>query len=173
MESTPATPDTTPPPAEPDTAAPVEPSTVTESTPTPTGNEVAKWKELARKNEARAKENAEAAKRLAEIEESQKSETQKLQERAEVAEKAHGDATEELMRLRIAIAKGRPEIAARLRGSTEEEIAADADELLALLDTAKAPGVKPGDVLVGTRTPAMPAEDPDAMAVRLKARGLF
>lgn len=168
MESTPAT---LAPPAEGETPPAAEPSTVEE--PARPVDEVAKWKELARKNEARAKENAEAAKRLAEMEDAQKSETQKLQERADVAEKAYGDASEELMRLRIAIAKGRPEIAARLRGSTEEEIAADADELLALLDTAKAPGVKPGDVLVGTRTPAAPAEDPDAMAARLKARGLF
>jgi hypothetical protein len=154
----------------PPAAAPAAPADDATKSP---ADEVSKWKELARKNEARAKENAEAAKRLAEIEESQKSETQRLEERAATAEKANADASQELMRLRIAIAKGRPEIAARLRGSTEEEIAADADELLALLDAAKAPGVKPGDVLVGTRTPATPAEDPDAMAARLKARGLF
>ncbi len=40
--------------------------------------DLAKWKELARKNEQRAKENASAAKRLAEIEEQSKTETERL-----------------------------------------------------------------------------------------------
>lgn len=44
--------------------------------------EVAKWKDLARKNEQRAKDNADAARRLGEIEEKSKTETEKLVEAA-------------------------------------------------------------------------------------------
>lgn len=44
--------------------------------------EVAKWKEMSRKNEAKARENAEAAKKLATIEEQSKTETERLVEAA-------------------------------------------------------------------------------------------
>lgn len=55
-------------------------------------SEADKWKALARQNEQRAKANADAAKRLAEMEESQKSEVEKLAERAAAAEKAREEA---------------------------------------------------------------------------------
>lgn len=48
--------------------------------------EVDKWKSLSKKNEARAKENATAAKRLREIEEAGKSEAQKAADRVAQAE---------------------------------------------------------------------------------------
>lgn len=48
--------------------------------------EVAKWKALSRKNEDQAKANADAAKRLADLEESGKSEAQKAADRVTKAE---------------------------------------------------------------------------------------
>ena len=49
-------------------------------------DEVEKWKSLSKKNEARAKENAEKAKRLDDIEASSKSELEKLTDRLTKAE---------------------------------------------------------------------------------------
>lgn len=48
--------------------------------------DVEKWKALARKHEQRAKDNADAARRLAELEDSQKSELERERSRAERAE---------------------------------------------------------------------------------------
>lgn len=93
--------------------------------------EVAKWKAMSRKHEAQAKANADAAKRLQEIEDADKSELQKLQEKAESEGRKAADATLELARLRVAMRKGLTETQAkRLIGKTEEELEADAAELL-------------------------------------------
>lgn len=79
------------------------------------------------------------AERLAELEDAQKSEQEKLAERMETEVQARTAAEQRaaaletsLMRHKVAAAKGlTPAQAERLRGSTEEEIAVDADELLA------------------------------------------
>jgi membrane protein involved in colicin uptake len=60
------------------------------------------WKQRSRENEKQAKANAEAARRLAEIEEANKSEAQKAADRLAAAEKEAADARSEAMRLRIA-----------------------------------------------------------------------
>jgi hypothetical protein len=66
-----------------------------------------------------------------EIADAEKSETDKLTERATAAEKAAGESTLEAARLRVALKKGLTETQAkRLIGATEEELEADADELL-------------------------------------------
>lgn len=131
-------------------------------------DEVAKWKALARKHEAQAKANAEAARRLDELENAQKSEQQRLTERAESAEKAAQEANSRLLRAEVAMEKGLPAtLAARLTGSTKEELEADAEQLLALV-AKPAPG-KASDALVGTRTPPAPAEDVEALAARIFA----
>jgi hypothetical protein len=97
------------------------------------------WKQKAREQEKRAKDNADAAKRLGEIEDAQKSETQKLTDRAEKAEKRADEAEGRLARLEVALDKGlTPSQAKRLVGNTREELEADADELLA--DIGKATG---------------------------------
>ena len=70
-----------------DPEAGTAPAEAAPETPDPAA-EVAKWKAMSRKNEERAKENEAAAKRLAEIEEANKTESEKLQARAEAAEKA-------------------------------------------------------------------------------------
>lgn len=95
--------------------------------------EIAKWKGLARRHETAAKKNADAAKRLQEIEESGKSELEKAQAAATAAEQRISETTRELTRLRVAMRKGLTEaMAKRLTGETEEELEADADELLTL-----------------------------------------
>jgi hypothetical protein len=72
-------------PAEP--TAPVDPQPADPAAqPKDLAAEVEKWKDLSRKNEARAKANADAAKRLAEIEDAAKSEADKLAERLTAAE---------------------------------------------------------------------------------------
>ncbi|MET9550540.1 hypothetical protein ABZY36_35345 [Streptomyces sp. NPDC006627] len=88
-----------------------------------------------RKARTAEKQLSELQKRLQEFEDRDKTEAQKLTERAAAAEKSAADAQTELMRYRVAADKKLPaELAARLRGGTPEEMAADADELLALLD---------------------------------------
>lgn len=92
------------------------------------------WKAEARKWETRAKQNAEAAKRLAALEEAQKTAEQKAAEARAAAERERDEARIELLRYKVALAKGLPaDLAARLRGSTEEELSKDADELLKLV----------------------------------------
>lgn len=102
--------------------------------------DVEKWKALSRKNEARAEENADKAKRFDELEEANKSELEKVTARAEAAEKilAEQKAKDEAAALRSEIAKAkgfedRNVPATALRGSTREELEAHADEILALL----------------------------------------
>jgi hypothetical protein len=91
--------------------------------------EAEKWKALSRKNEERARENAEKAKKLDEIEEQSKSEVQKAIEAREAAEKRAANLEVKALRASIAASKGiDPEL---LTGSTEEEITASADRLLA------------------------------------------
>lgn len=65
-------------------------------------------------------------------EDSQKTDAQKLEERATTAEQTAAAATREAARLRVALRKNLTEAQARrLVGDTEEELEADADELLA------------------------------------------
>lgn len=61
------------------------------------------WKAEARKWEQRAKENSAAAKRLAEIEEAQKSEAEKVAERLAKAEQAAAEAEARALRREIAL----------------------------------------------------------------------
>lgn len=99
-----------------------------------------KWKGLSRKNEERAASNAEKAKKFDEQEEANKTELEKLKERAEAAERvnAERDAREAAGKLREDIAKekgfaDRKINASALRGTTREELEAHADELLAMV----------------------------------------
>ena len=93
--------------------------------------EATKWKALARKHEKAAKDNADAAKRLAEIEESGKTEQERLAEAHRTANERATAAERESARLRVALKKGLTEAQVRrLVGDTEEELEADADELL-------------------------------------------
>lgn len=78
------------------------------------------------------------------LEQASKSEVERLTEQLEDARRTGSTATVERDRLRVAIAKGlTPAQAKRLVGTTEEELAADADELLADLGASKPDPVTP------------------------------
>jgi Domain of unknown function (DUF4355) len=75
-----------------------------------------------------------------ELAEAQKTEHEKLADRADAAEKRATAAEAALLRRTVAERKGLPaELAERLAGSTEEELGADADALIALLPSPGAP----------------------------------
>jgi hypothetical protein len=106
----------------------------------------AKYKEMqkhSREWEKRAKDAAPAIKKLAELEEAQKTELEKAQARADAAEKSAAEAAVSALRAQVALDKKlTPSQAKRLVGSTQEELEADADELLADLKN-NAPGTAP------------------------------
>lgn len=117
-----------------------------------------KERNLRKESEKAAKANADAAKRLTELDESQKSEAQKLAERAEAAEGALPALRVENARLRVALEKGIPSTAVdRLRGETPEEIAADADVLLGMLTQQTTPRPPLPDPTQGRSTAAATA----------------
>lgn len=134
-----------------------------QQTPEQLKAEVDKWKALSRKNEGEAKANRDAAAKLAQLEESQKTEAQKLEDRAKAAETALASATLNSTRLHVALTKGLPpELAVRLQGATEAEMEADADSLLALVKGAGG-NVDMGQGARGNGAP------PDDMNARLRA----
>ena len=108
----------------------------------------------------KANREAEAArKKLKEIEDAGKSETDKLRDEAAAAKKDAADARKEALKLKVGLEKGLPKsLVSRLQGDTEEEMSADADVLLTELKP-KAPS---GDADGGKRgeTPD-PSKDMD------------
>ena len=143
------------------TDAPTEP---TETKPTET---VEFWKSKAREQEKRAKANAGAADKLAKLEESQKTETQRLTDQL-AAEKAQRETVEkQAMRFRVAASKGVPaDLIDRLQGDSEDELSADADTLLKLVSDGKKSG---NHVPREGATPSGPKQD----EVREFTRNLF
>lgn len=145
------TPVETTPPAEP---APVEPAPVpvaTEPDPVETPGtdpvaetgpdlaaEVEKWKVLSKKNEARAKANAEKALKFDEIEEANKTELQKLTDRAERAETGLLQAQMLALRAEKSASTGVPlsVIPAGTEDEMDEAIAAFKGALATALDEA-------------------------------------
>jgi hypothetical protein len=129
-------------------------------------SEMEKWKALARKHEAQAKANAAAAQKLAEIEDADKSETQKLADKVAKGEKDLADTKLEMVRLRVAMRKGLTEAQAkRLIGDNEDDLEKDADELLVTFGAKKdadekgdKPGGRPRERM---RSGAAPDEEPD------------
>lgn len=147
-------------------------------TETDPADEVAKWKALARKNEEQAKKNAEAAKRLQELEDAQKTDQEKQAERLAELESTAKESSLEAARLRVALRKGLDEKQAkRLVGTTEEELEQDADDLVATFappandDTALSR--RPQERLRPGATPsAEPEKDPDELVdAVIKRRG--
>lgn len=91
--------------------------------------EAQKWKTFARKNEDEAKSLRPAAKKLAEIEDANRTELERVQAALDAATKTANEALEAKLRSDVAAAKGVP--AGLLTGSTQEELEAAADALLA------------------------------------------
>jgi DNA repair ATPase RecN len=140
--------------------------------------DVEKWKALSRKNEDRAKENAEAAKereelksRLEAIESSKLSDEEKTAKRIadlEASVKAEQDARKvsdlSALKARIGAEKGLPAaLISRLQGEDETSIAEDAE---ALLGVAKTDGF--ADIGQGQRAAAPLTKDPLEAALRGK-----
>jgi hypothetical protein len=94
--------------------------------------EADKWKALARKHESTAKANADAARKYAEVEESQKTEAQRSAERIETAERRAAEAEAAVLRYEVAADRQLPSNLMRfLNGATREELEEQADALLA------------------------------------------
>jgi hypothetical protein len=104
--------------------------------------ELEKWKALARKNEARAKENADKAKRFDEMEDANKSELEKANARAEAAEKALADrdAKDSAAKDRDEVAKEYGLDASLLRGTNRDELEDHAKTLQPFFKKDNAPG---------------------------------
>ena len=97
--------------------------------------EIAHWKEMSRKNEARARANAEKAQKFDQLEEANKTELQKAQERAERAERAAAEAQADRLRLTaISAYELDPSLSQFISGSTEEEINASAESLARIIN---------------------------------------
>lgn len=117
--------------------------------------EAEKWKTLSRQNEARAKENAEKAKRLDETEEANKSELQKEREARETAERKlqEFESQREAAKARASVAETFKVPADALRGNTPEELEEHAKILQPLFAKPGAPSTdgqgKVGDKIEG------------------------
>jgi hypothetical protein len=115
-------------------------------------DKVTDWKAESRKWETRAKENKDAAEKLQQLEDAQKSELQKANDRAEKAEKRAEEAEKRAKELegaqtrrdlaeKVGADKRVPvQLLMRGGGDTEESMKAYADEILAYRN-GKAPGV--------------------------------
>jgi hypothetical protein len=143
---------------------------MTEPTPTPEGTETpapqgdpAEAPELGdsgkkaldaeRKRAATAEREAKALKaRLDQLEAANLSELEKAQKAAAEATARLAEYEKTTIRQRVALTKGVPaDLVDRLRGDTEDEIAADADALMALVSAPKSPRPDPSQ---GPRTTA-------------------
>lgn len=92
------------------------------------------WKQKAREQESRAKSNADAAKRLSEIEDAQKSEVQRLADRQSAAERERDEARAESLRYKAAATHRVSEDYFDLLGTgSEDEIGARAERVGALV----------------------------------------
>jgi len=120
----------------------------------------------------RLKELEAKAAKLDELEESKKTEQEKLAEQARSLEDRASKAEMDSARLRIALRKGLSEHQAkRLVGSSEEELEADADELLeAFKSDPPNPGVSRVPVLRGGGDPTQESTDSDPLLRELKEK---
>lgn len=108
-----------------------------------------------RKAREATKQLTELQARLKEFEDRDKTELEKLTEAHQTAEQRATAAERALARYRVATAKGIPaELVDRLQGSTEDELAEDADRLLTLIGARRTP-----DFDGGARTTAQGAPD--------------
>ena len=98
------------------------------------------WKAEARKWEARAKENHGAASKLAEIEESKKSETQKLQEQLTSLQERAANAERDRERLAVIAKHGIPaDFHDLVHGADADALEASAAKVKALITTSAQP----------------------------------
>lgn len=125
----------------PDDDAPETPS----RRPAPTSSdknwqdEAEKWKALARKHERTAADLRPLADKAKELEDASKSDIERAAAEAQQHLVRADKAEQELLRLRVALRKGLTETQAkRLVGTSEDELEADADDLMASFSPKKA-----------------------------------
>ncbi|MGC5249460.1 hypothetical protein ACPXB3_21350 [Gordonia sp. DT219] len=128
------------------------------------------WKQKAREQERRAKANADAATRLAEIEESQKSEAQKAADRVAQLEQEASSARAEALRFKVATKFGiGDEDADLFLTATDEETLTRQAERLA--ERNKAPAPTPGVYVPQSgHQPSAPALNSDDLERALRAK---
>lgn len=102
------------------------------------------WKRVSRKHEARAKENFEKAKRLDELEQAQKTELEKAQERAAKAEQELAQARTEALRASMA---AKYQVPLSLLSGTDEETLLE--QVKALQEYGKVPAATPAQGAAG------------------------
>ena len=137
----------------------VEPETVEVA---PQGAPETDWKAEARKWEARAKADHETANKWREYEQSQKSEHEKLAEELAAAQAKASQAEAELLRLRIAAEKGIAGDAVKLlKGTSEDELVAEAELLLSLIADQSKPKTPIPDANQGKPTQAVAGQITD------------
>lgn len=142
----------------PDPAAPTPPATETPTTqgdPADLGDAGKKALEAERKRAAQAEREAKALKtRLDELEAANLSELEKAQKAANDATARLAEFEQTTLRQKVALVKGVPaDLVDRLRGTTEDEIAADADALMALVKAPTTPLPDPSQGARGGATP--------------------
>ena len=119
---------------EPKTEEPTEETKPKEEPTEPHGNDEPDWKAEARKWESRAKENKDAAAKLKELEDAQKTEQERLTDKLTETETRAKEAELRAARLEVATEKGLPKTSIKfLTGTTAEELSESADELLSLM----------------------------------------
>lgn len=123
----------------------------------------------AAKYRTEAKANADAAKRLADIEAEKAKADQTAAEREAAAEKRAADADARALRLEVAFEKGlTPAQAKRLVGGSREELEADADDILENFPV-KTDGRPKGNVDQGVRTTPPPSNPRQADLQQIEA----
>jgi hypothetical protein len=119
----------------PDTQAPPEAPKPTET--------VEFWRDMARKQEERAKSNADAAAELQKIKDRDLTELQRAQKELETERQRASQLERTSLQQQVALEKGIPaDLVGSLSGSTVEELAAHADRLLAWRGTPTPPPVQ-------------------------------
>jgi hypothetical protein len=120
-----------------------------------------KWKNLSRSHEGKAKSNADAAAKLAQLEDSQKSEQQRLTDRLTATEVELAQYRTREVRTAAAVQAGlSPDMAEYLTEVEPEKALAQAKKLAERLKPAEP---KPADLRQGARgAAATPAQDPNA-----------
>lgn len=154
---TPPATDGTPPATPPTPAAPTAPADLGDAGKKALDEERAARREAEKQRkdlEARLKELEPLAAKAKQLEDSKKTETEKLGEKLTAAEKRAVEAEQRALRLEVASAKGLTQAQAkRLVGTTKEELEADADELLTSFGATDTSGAPKGSGGGKGRTP--------------------
>lgn len=139
----------------------------TEAVQEPQGSPETDWKAEARKWEARAKADHEAANQWREFETSQKSDVEKMADELARFKAEASEASTKLLKFEVASQKGIPaEALELLHGSTREELERAADKLLSLIADQSKPNTPKPDLNQG-KPPVGGASTGDQFAAAL------